>query len=217
MSSIQRFEFDWIGKYELGSRRGPRIVLFFSMNSEKHSMSHNKHRRGRHASSRARRHQPLYFGGAGYEAITLRVSWVGRGRRKMPSAEQRLRCRYRSLERVLLGLSLGSRAVWDIRSGCHLSCSVVVCHALRMSTGTSACTSTYHQTGIPSVMLMRKVGHRLQQWGERQISTYSTPAAAAAAAPAPAAPGGPAVTTVDSGSDDDDDSGPEAFSDTTGQ
>ena len=66
-------------------------------------------------------------------------------------------------------------------------------------------------------MLMRKVGHRLQQWGERQISTYSTPAAAAAAAPAPAAPGGPAVTTVDSGSDDDDDSGPEAFSDTTGQ
>ena len=36
-------------------------------------------------------------------------------------------------------------------------------------------------------------------------------------APATAALGGPAATTVDSGSDDDDDSGPNTFSNLTGQ
>ena len=44
------------------------------------------------------------------------ASCVGRGSPKMPPAEQRRRCSYRSLERILcvLGLSLGSRAVWAI-------------------------------------------------------------------------------------------------------
>ena len=49
--------------------------------------------------------------------ITLRVSWVGGGSPKMPHAEQRRRCGYRSLPHVLCVLdllSLGSRAIWAI-------------------------------------------------------------------------------------------------------
>ena len=44
------------------------------------------------------------------------ASCVGRGSPKMPPAEQRRRCSYRRFERILcvLGLSLGSRAVWAI-------------------------------------------------------------------------------------------------------
>ena len=70
---------------------------------------------------------------------------LGGGRRKMPFAEQRRRCSYPSLERIILGISLGSRAVWDIRGGSRHSCSVDVCHELRISASTSACTSTCHQ------------------------------------------------------------------------
>ena len=84
-------------------------------------------RERRHASSRVRRPQPHLFLPA--EATKLSM---GRGRRKMPSAKQRQRCSYRSLERIRLGLSLGSRAVRDVGSGCRHICSVV-CHALRIS------------------------------------------------------------------------------------
>ena len=40
-------------------------------------------------------------GGAGQEAITLRVSWVGRGNPQAPRAEQQWWCTYRGLERIL--------------------------------------------------------------------------------------------------------------------
>ena len=87
-------------------------------------MSHNARltktgdssRERRHASSRARRRQPfLLCGGAGWQATTLRFSWVGGGSRKIPRAEQRRRRSYRSLGSILcfLGLSLG-RVVWAI-------------------------------------------------------------------------------------------------------
>ena len=64
-------------------------------------------------------------------AASLFFSWRRRlesyhsldgGRRQMTSAEQRRRCIYRSLERILLGLFLGSRAVWDICRECRHSC-----------------------------------------------------------------------------------------------
>ena len=42
----------------------------------------------------------FFFGGVGEEAITFRVSRVGRGSPKMPPAEQRRRCSHQSLERV---------------------------------------------------------------------------------------------------------------------
>ena len=121
--------------------RVPPETTYFSMNSEKHSMSHNTRvtntdeirRERRHASSRARLPQPHFLLAAHARKLSL-----GGGRRKMPSAEQRRRCSYRSLERIRFGLSVGSRAVWDIRSGCRHSCSVV-CRALRISTSTSTC------------------------------------------------------------------------------
>ena len=131
----------------------------------------------------------------------------------MPSAKQ--------LERILLDLSLDSRAVWDVRSGCRHSCSVVICHALRINTSTSACTSTYHQREEPhgSHVGDGESGPSSAA-GASDKSLPTTPAgsapAPAAPGPAPAAPGGPAVTTIDNGSDEDD-SGPKAFSNTTGQ
>ena len=90
----------------------PPETTYFSMNSEKHSMSHNARgtntdeitQERRHASSCVRRPQPLFFcrrRQGSYHSL-------GGGRRKMPSAELRRRCSYRSLERILLGLSLGS-------------------------------------------------------------------------------------------------------------
>ena len=117
-------------------------TTYFSMNSEKDSVSHNTRvmntdeirREQQHASSRARLPQPHFLLAAQARKLSL-----GGRRRKMPSAEQRRPCSYRSLERIRLGLSLGSRAVWDIRSGCRHSCSVV-CNALRISS-----TSTCHQ------------------------------------------------------------------------
>ena len=74
----------------------------------------------RHALSPARRRQPLFFfGGAGEETITLRVSWVGGKSPKIPPAEKRRRCSYGSLVKIerivcVLGLSLGFRGVWAI-------------------------------------------------------------------------------------------------------
>ena len=90
--------------------------MYFPMKLEKHSMSYNTRvtstdeiRRGRRLTSlRARRPQPFFL------AAQARKLSLGGGRRKMPSAEQRRRCSYRSLKRIRLGLSLGSRAVWDM-------------------------------------------------------------------------------------------------------
>ena len=102
-----------------------------------------------HASSRARRPQ-LHFVLA---AQAVKVSLGGR-RRKMPSAEQGRRCNNRGLERVHLGLSLGSNSFCDIRSGCRHS-YYIVCHAIRIS------TSTCHQRGgtLRLMFVMGKAGH----------------------------------------------------------
>ena len=130
MNPVQLFELDWMEKYEFGSDRRPRIIPFFSKKSEKLSISHNfrvtnaeeSRRERRHASSRARRRRSRFvllrrrLG----SAITLSVSCVGGGSPKVPPAEQRRRCGYRSLERILcvLGVSLGS----VLRSYCLKNC-----------------------------------------------------------------------------------------------
>ena len=82
---------------------------------------------------------------------------MGGGRRKMSSAEERRRCSYQGLERIRLGLSLGFRGVWGIRSGCRHSCSVV-----------SQIQNQYQRVRAISEeehdgSLMGKAGHRLQQ------------------------------------------------------
>ena len=151
-------------------------------------------RKQRHASSRARHPQPHLFLPA--EATKLSM---GRGRRKMPSAEQRQRCVYRRLERVRLGLPLGSSAVGDIGSDCRHSCSVV-CHALRISIKQYVPSVTRDTMGYVG----DRQGGKLPAAGESDKSLLSTPAAPAPASAPPAAPGGPAVTTVDCRSDDDD-------------
>ena len=66
---IKPFKLDWMKTYDFGSHRRPRVVLFRSTNSEKHRMSHNApvtntdkiRQERRHASSRARDRQPLFF------------------------------------------------------------------------------------------------------------------------------------------------------------
>ena len=184
------------------------------MSSEKHSMSlctrvtntDEIRREQRHPSSRSRRPQPHFLLPA--EATKLSM---GRGRRKMPSAEQRQPCSYRGLERIRLGLSLGSRAVRDVGSGCRHSCSVVY-HALRISINqyvASVKRNTMGHVGDGQ-------GGHSSAAGASDQSPPSTPAAPAPASAAPAAPCGPAVTTVNSGSYDDFYRRPNTCSSTTG-
>ena len=68
----------------------------------------------------------------------------------MSSAEQRRRCSNRNLERICLGLSLDSRAVWDIRRSCLQSGSVT-CHALRIS------TTTCHHVWVTHQLVVRRL------------------------------------------------------------
>ena len=58
----------------------------------------------------------LSFLAAQARKLSLTVAWVGGGTSNIPRAEQRRRCSYRSLERILcvLGRSLGSRAICAI-------------------------------------------------------------------------------------------------------
>ena len=74
-----------------------RIINVFSTGITKHLPSDNHYCtwERRRAWSRARRRKPLFcFGGAGYEAITLSLSWVGGGSPKTPRTEQRRWCSY---------------------------------------------------------------------------------------------------------------------------
>ena len=189
-------------------------------------MSHNAwvtntdeiRRERRHASSRARRRQPLFFSAAQARKLSLSGSlgWADGAVKCHPhngdgggAIEVLIVCFCGSIPRFSCGLG------YTVRSGCRHSCSVLCCCVSR--TQNQYKYQRFYQyvpsvSGTPWVMLvMGKAGHRLQQ-GRATRYLPSTPAA-----PAPAAPGGPAVTTVDSGSDDDDDSGPNTFSNTTGQ
>ena len=73
-------------------------------------MSHNARlvntdentRQRRHASSRARRRQLLFFWCAAQaRKLAITIRWVGGGSLKTPRAEERRRCSCRSIERIL--------------------------------------------------------------------------------------------------------------------
>ena len=84
----------------------------------------------------------------------------------MPSAEQRRRCSYRSLERILLGLSLSVLVLFGIYILAVFTAVLLLC-----VTHSDSVRAISERGTLRVMLVMGKAGHRLQQGRATQIST----------------------------------------------